>query len=109
MNVYSAAKLPARPASVKVAFLRRLLPYVIDIGPPWLRRKILELIPHKGLQELKAIVDTMHRRSVEIFEQKKRALEKGDEIVTQQVGEGKDIMSILCEQSSSIFVPYVHD
>ncbi|KAI0760472.1 cytochrome P450 [Fomes fomentarius] len=84
-----------QPASVKVAFLRRLLPYVIDVGPPWLRRKILELIPHKGLQELKAIVDTMHRRSVEIFEEKKRALEKGDEAVTQQVGEGKDIMSIL--------------
>ncbi|KAI0760478.1 cytochrome P450 [Fomes fomentarius] len=84
-----------QPVSVKINALRRLLPYVIDIGPPWLRRKVLELIPHKGLHEMKEIVDTMHRRSVEIFEEKKRALEKGDEAVTQQVGEGKDIMSIL--------------
>lgn len=37
----------------------------------------------------------MHRRAVHIYEQKKRALEEGDESVTKQIGEGKDIMSIL--------------
>ena len=37
----------------------------------------------------------MRSKAREIFEQKKRALELGDEAVKQQVGEGKDIMSIL--------------
>ena len=38
----------------------------------------------------------MDRTSTEVFEQKKKALQAGDEAVTKQVGEGKDIMSILC-------------
>ena len=82
---------------IKVAILRRVLPYVPDIGSAWLREKLFELVPHEGMQKVKAIVDVMHRRSVEIFEEKKRELEKGDEAVVHQIGEGKDIMSILRE------------
>lgn len=37
----------------------------------------------------------MDRTCVDIFEGKKRALKEGDEAVSKQVGEGKDIMSIL--------------
>ena len=37
----------------------------------------------------------LNRRSVEIYEDKKRALRQGDEAVMKQIGEGKDIMSIL--------------
>ena len=33
--------------------------------------------------------------SEEIYESKKQALEAGDEVVTKQIGHGKDIMSIL--------------
>ena len=60
-------------------------------------RKLLSLIPHRGTQTLYKFITTMHNRSVEIFEGKKAALARGDEAVTRQVGEGKDIMSILCE------------
>ena len=74
-----------------------MLPYVPEWGSPWIRRRIVELFPHEGVQQLKSIIDVMHRRSVEIFEEKKRALEKGDEAVMHQIGEGKDIMSILRE------------
>ncbi|KAI0718779.1 cytochrome P450 [Cerioporus squamosus] len=69
---------------------------------PALRRKIIDLIPHNGVQKAKSVVDTIHRRSVEIYQEKKRALEEGDEKVTQQIGEGKDIMSILSECRKSI-------
>ena len=51
----------------------------------------------EGVQKMKTIVDTIHQRSVDIYQQKKRALEQGDEKVTRQIGEGKDIMSILSE------------
>ena len=39
----------------------------------------------------------MHERSVEIFTEKKNALENGDEKVARQIGEGHDLMSILCK------------
>ena len=86
----------------EVSLLRRLVPYVSDLGPPAFRRWLLGVFPHKGVQKLKSIVDVMHERSVEIYNLKKQALDQGDEAVAHQVGEGKDIMSILraCDRPS---------
>ena len=81
-----------------IALIRRLLPYVADFGSPAFRRWVLDMFPHKGAQKVKSIVDVMHQRSVEIYRSKKEALKQGDEAVTQQIGEGKDLMSILCAQ-----------
>ncbi|KAI0754297.1 cytochrome P450 [Daedaleopsis nitida] len=84
-----------QPTISKINIFRRLVPYILDIGPVSFRRALLGFIPHNGVQELKHIIDTMHDQSVEIFQAKKRALEQGDEAVVRQIGEGKDIMSIL--------------
>ncbi|RPD54893.1 cytochrome P450 [Lentinus tigrinus ALCF2SS1-7] len=87
-----------QPTMTGIQLLRRLLPYVPDFGTPALRRKLLELVPNPAVQKMKDIVDTMWRRSEEIYESKKRALEQGDsKAVAQQIGEGKDIMSILLQ------------
>ncbi|KAI0696775.1 cytochrome P450 [Cerioporus squamosus] len=59
------------------------------------RRRIVEMIPSKSVQRLKNISDIMHERSVLIVEEKKAALEKGDAVLRHQVGEGREIMSIL--------------
>lgn len=75
--------------------LRRILPYLPDIGSRALRRTLVDIFPHRGVQHMKAVVDVMHRRSIDIYKEKKRALEQGDEAVTRQIGAGKDIMSIL--------------
>ncbi|KAI0917649.1 hypothetical protein AcW1_010348 [Taiwanofungus camphoratus] len=71
------------------------VPLVCKLGPAWFRRMLLDMIPWPQLQRLKDIVDTMSDKSTEIFLSKKRALQRGDESVLRQVGEGKDIMSIL--------------
>lgn len=42
------------------------------------------------------ISDTMAQRSLEIINEKKMALLKGDDVMREKVGEGKDLMSILC-------------
>ncbi len=80
---------------MQLSVLRRIVPYLPEIGSPWLRRKLVELIPIKNIQKLRYIVDTMHERSVEIYQEKKRMLEQGDEALKDKVGEGKDLMSIL--------------
>ncbi len=69
-------------------------PFVL-IGPAWLRRQIVELIPNANVQSLKKIVDTMYQRSTDIVNEKKAAMDKGDDAVLRQVSEGNDIMSIL--------------
>ena len=55
----------------------------------------MSLLPWKSLHEMRDIVDVLTNTSVEIFEEKKKALEEGDITVTQQIDQGNDIMSIL--------------
>ncbi len=74
-----------------------LLPFVSTIGSPAFRRRVVEMIPNEDVQRMREISDIMHERSVLIYNQKKEALEKGDEALKHQIGEGRDIMSILCE------------
>lgn len=44
---------------------------------------------------MREIIDTLDDASRRIFEDRKHALEKDDEAMAQQIGEGRDIMSIL--------------
>lgn len=77
---------------------RRLSHLAIKVGSPAFRRFVLKLLPFPDLQKLREIVDLMDKTSVDIFQSKKAAIEKGEEAVLAQIGRGKDIMSILCEQ-----------
>jgi hypothetical protein len=72
-----------------------LLPICLKIGTPRFRRFIMDLLPWKNLHAVRDIADLLHKTSIEVYEAKKKALEKGDEAVTQQFCQGKDIMSIL--------------
>ena len=92
--------LPARrPALYDLSVFRWAMPYVSHFGTSAFRRKVLEWIPFKRLHRLKHVVDTMHRRAAEIYHEKKILFEHGDEALLMQVGEGKDLMSILREQA----------
>ena len=65
------------------------------IGTPKFRRLILDLIPSKNLHELRDITDIIQNTTVEIINSKKQAFQKGDDAVARQIGQGKDILSIL--------------
>lgn len=86
-----------RPTLAKHHILQQFVPYLVKIGSPWFRRKMLELWPSKDIQKVVNIVDIMHDQSVEVYEAKKEALTREDDTVIQQVGKGKDILSILRE------------
>jgi hypothetical protein len=56
----------------------------------------LELTPWKKLETLRNMVDVMEDTSVQVLEEKKNAIAQGDDVVLQQVGQGKDLLSVLC-------------
>ena len=56
----------------------------------------MDLIPSEAVKRLRDIVDIFHETSVEILETKKEALRRGDQALSAQIGQGKDIISILC-------------
>ena len=84
LNALSVFRLVATPVWILGARL-----------PSRLRGMILDAIPSRRVQRAKRIVRTMRARSNEIIAEKRAALQKGDDATVRQVGEGKDIMSIL--------------
>ena len=85
-----------RPSIWALGGLAMVTPYAIKLGPAPLRRWLLDQLPLPKVQHLKGLADVMDERSKDIITGKRVALQKGDEELLQQVGEGKDIMSILC-------------
>ncbi len=87
--------MKCRPTLFSVMTFRQHVPLALKLGSPSMWRKILDVIPIKSFRDLKFISDTMHQRSVEIFHSKKCSIVAQGETLMDQVGEGKDIMSIL--------------
>ncbi|KAI0327596.1 cytochrome P450 [Cubamyces sp. BRFM 1775] len=75
--------------------MHQYLPLYEAIVPPRWRRAVAERIPSPTLQRVMYLRDVVRRQSIKIYEEKKAALLKGDEALKMQVGEGKDLMSIL--------------
>ena len=74
----------------------RFLPY---LGPAWFRRFLLHFIPISKIQRLKVRTDTLSKAAQDIYLAKKAAIERGDADLLHSVGEGKDIVSVLCEST----------
>ncbi|KAI0764614.1 cytochrome P450 [Trametes elegans] len=73
--------------------LFQFIPYVVDLGPAWLRRWFVDRIPIKSVRKMQRISDTIHARSVQIFTEKKAALLAGEKT------EHRDLMSILLKSN----------
>ncbi|KAJ3922443.1 cytochrome P450 [Lentinula edodes] len=76
-----------------------VLPVVSNIGPPSFRRFIINILPWKNLHHMRDIADYMYKVAIDIFEEKKRALEAGDEAIKNQIGKGKDVISVLMKEN----------
>ena len=77
--------------------LRGLLPICVRLGPAWFRRMLLDLVPNEKVQRVKYVCDTLNAGCVALFKTKKAEMERADEELMQKVGEGKDVMSLLCK------------
>ncbi|KAJ3890870.1 cytochrome P450 [Lentinula edodes] len=76
-----------------------VLPLVSNIGPPSFQRFVINILPWKNLHHMRDIADYMYKVAIDIFEEKKRALEAGDEAIKNQIGKGKDVISVLMKEN----------
>ena len=69
---------------------------------------LLDLVPHDKVQHAKGVIDRVNAGCVALFKEKKAAIAHGDEELLQKVGEGKDVMSLLCAYfvMSRLYVGY---
>ncbi|EGO03012.1 hypothetical protein SERLA73DRAFT_176502 [Serpula lacrymans var. lacrymans S7.3] len=94
-NPYSHAVKNMLPTLFKLTIWRQFLPLAVKLSSASFRKRLTDIIPWKPLRELRDIVDIMAQTSTTVFEAKKVALQEGDEAVMRQVGQGRDIISIL--------------
>ncbi|KZT68370.1 cytochrome P450 [Daedalea quercina L-15889] len=70
--------------------------------PGWLRRGFVRLFPQgTRVHTVASIINTLDKRSKEIYADKKHTLEQGDTEMEKQVAAGKDIMSILLRANAA--------
>lgn len=67
----------------------------------------LENVPWKNVQKLAKLANILDNISKDIYRKKMDGLAKGDDAVTHQVGQGKDIMSVLRE-CTCVPIRFVH-
>ncbi|KAJ3717740.1 cytochrome P450 [Lentinula raphanica] len=88
------------PTLMRVQFWRmNVLPRVVWIGSPSFRRFIVNMLPWNDVHHIRDMIDYMWEVSDGIYENKKRAFRMGDEVVAQQIGKGKDIISVLMREN----------
>jgi len=88
----------------RLSIPRYLLPFLVKLGPPSFRRFLWFSVPFNTMRKIGNAVDTMDRISTEILRSKTNALAAGND-VTEKVGDGKDIMSVLCSYSMEAWLP----
>ncbi|OCB90637.1 cytochrome P450 [Sanghuangporus baumii] len=71
-----------------------------SIGPAWLRRVIVRILPIKRVQRLREIVTVMDKTVRAIYVEKCSRLNAGDSAVRAQISEGRDITSILLRENT---------
>ncbi|KAI0042915.1 cytochrome P450 [Auriscalpium vulgare] len=92
---FSRAVKEFSPSLSKVAPWRPLFPLISTIIPPKILRFGAMCLPWPDLHNLIRISDEIHANASAIFEKKKALLNEGDAAFMDQIGEGKDIITIL--------------
>ncbi|EEB90065.1 hypothetical protein MPER_11779 [Moniliophthora perniciosa FA553] len=84
-----------------ITFLPRtyVLPWLVKLAPPQVLRTLSFYWPSANLHRSRDQADYMWRLSTEIYQEKVRALKRGDEAVLEQIGKGKDILSVLINEN----------
>ncbi|KZP08117.1 cytochrome P450 [Athelia psychrophila] len=94
---YSLSIKSLIPTMFRWQILPLVMPYVSELGTPAFRQGVVKLIPFADVQSIRSIFDMMEKTSQEIVRSKQQSnLEEHE-----QVGGGKDIMSILLKANTA--------
>ncbi|EPQ53108.1 cytochrome P450 [Gloeophyllum trabeum ATCC 11539] len=95
VDEYGSAVKSLFPHVFEFAVVLPILPYLMKIGSPRFRRFMVEITPNKKIRRIKEMIDIMWKTSLNIYQTKVAALSKGDEALAKEVGQGKDIITLL--------------
>ncbi|KAJ3981430.1 cytochrome P450, partial [Lentinula detonsa] len=77
------------------------LPFLMKVLLAGLRRRLIDYIPLPGLHLLQDLVDSLNDTSRNILEEKKQTLNEKNNDLSGQIGQGKDITTLLMKAVAS--------
>ncbi|TCD68997.1 cytochrome P450-dit2 [Steccherinum ochraceum] len=96
-----ASAIKALPAHLfPLEPLRDWLPYIYNTVPHSILLSLAKLIPSRSIRAAHNTAYTIWNASKEILEEKRTAIAAGKEAISQLVGEGKDLLSVLLHENS---------
>ncbi|KAF8267906.1 cytochrome P450 [Lactarius quietus] len=92
------------PALSSLAVYQNLFPYVYKVFHPNMLKFMGRLVPWPKLHHVIDIAEAMNTQARGVYEAKKRFLESdaSDDAAAKQVGEGKDLISLLMHESAAV-------
>ncbi|KAL0567219.1 hypothetical protein V5O48_014777 [Marasmius crinis-equi] len=97
---YAAAIKELIPLQARMTWARvYIVVPLVRIFPQWFLRFLAHHVPIRDLQRSRELSSIMWNLSTDIYRGKLRALEAGDSAVVEQIGSGKDIISILMNEN----------
>ncbi|KAF8685181.1 Cytochrome p450 [Rhizoctonia solani] len=93
MHVIDLADLYRSALLTEMWYLHPFIAFLARLGPAFLRRAVVEHVPHRLVQRMKNVADTMHETAVDIMRRKREALSSGT--LDSEVAAGRDIMTAL--------------
>jgi hypothetical protein len=82
----------------------QLFPLIAKCGPPKVLHALAMHAPFKSVWRFVHNIDTMHSVAMQIWAEKKAALDAGKVAILEQARRGKDIMSVLCTSNAYILL-----
>ncbi|KAI0314380.1 cytochrome P450 [Amylostereum chailletii] len=99
---YGRAVKQTMSTFAKVQMAAVFLPFVTRYGSPSVLRWLAERAPSQALRDMVKISDTLDRKSREVLERKRALFAQGDDMAVNQIGGGKDLMSILLKANNAV-------
>ncbi|TFK91204.1 cytochrome P450 [Polyporus arcularius HHB13444] len=96
---YSRALKEFGPTIVKLHPWRPLLPWLRRTFPLSFLQWATGVLPWPALRHMRAISDSVYSTSQQVLRRKKDMLKHGGDSLAREVGEGKDLMSVLLQQN----------
>ncbi|KAI0716355.1 cytochrome P450 [Earliella scabrosa] len=96
---YSRALKEFGPTLVRLHPWRPLLPWLRRNVPLGLLRWATEVLPWPALRHMRAISDSVYATTQQVLQRKKEMLKQGGASLAHEIGEGKDLMSVLLQQN----------
>ncbi|KAF8193953.1 cytochrome P450 [Mycena galopus ATCC 62051] len=92
-NPYTHAIRELIPTIFSLSLIRQFAPFLVRLGPAWIRRRLVEWTPNKAVQKVKRMSDVMHQTAVDILEDRREGLRREEGGVLG--ARAKDIISLL--------------